>query len=463
MESEHDGITQEELPDFVEQAATQTAEPAGDPVSSEASSGGSGGGESSGGSGGGGLEQVPWSQLWHVPALLLGLGVFALGLYLVVPSYAPPDYHGMLDDVDALIGAESATELETAREKMKVVNAGFEAYPPGDEVRGRFWQYAADLNYLDMSIKQGVPVGTENSIKNRDRVLEYYDDAERFGRKLDNRSRRWKALTLVALERPIDALRLVDQLDPLRPEHRYTIIRELIEREAQGPDPASSTLEAMLRRFQKEVARETDKGRRLEQRVWAVSFRAQRYLDVGDPQQAIDYLNVETQRLRSAGRFDVPELLVLLAEGHRRAGSFEESKRLFFQAQRMVAAGHGLNAPIVIGLADIELAHGGEGYFDRAHALYRQAEKQYPASDLVVDAMIGQANIETQQGRHGDAVKHYREAVRRLVNRAESWDARRDEIIEQVATHVERARDQDRFDDALDLLAVAVPLYGCVV
>ncbi len=449
MAEEHDGITQEELPEFVEQVSDSPASSGGEAATS--------------GGGGGGLEAVSWSQLWQVPSLLAGIGVFALGLYLIVPRHAPPDYHSVLDEADALIRTESAPELERAVERLDTVQADFEVYPPDNTVRGRYWQYSGDANYLDLMLSHDRPASTEVTEKNRRRILEYYDKAVSFGRELDDRALRWKALTFVALGEPDEALRLVDALDPLRPEHRYAIVRDLIEREAARAEPDPGTLERLLDRFRREIAREQDSEERLDQRVWAVGFKADQYLDVNDPQRAIDYLNVETQRLRSEGRFDVPELLVRLAEAHRRAGSFEESKRLFLQAQRMVPAGHELGAPIVIGLADIELAHGGEGYLERAQALYRQAEKQYPASDLVIDALIGQANIETQIGQHGDAVNHYREGVKRLVEQAPVWDERRAEVIDQVATHVERAREQDRFADALDLLAVATPLHGEVL
>ncbi len=405
------------------------------------------------------LDEIAWTQLWQVPALLLGLGVFALGLFFIAPRHAPPPYGDVLDEVDALIRTESAEELEQAREKLDVVQGGFESYPPEDAVRGRYWQYAGDLNYLDLKQSYETPVRTENTDKNRQRILEYYGKAEDFGRTLDDRSLRWSALTLVELGRPDEALAYIDRLDPLKPKHRYGIVRDLIEREIADPAPDPAAIETLLAKFHEELARETDAQARLDEREWAVAFKARQYLDVEDPRRAIDFLNVETQRLRAAGRDDVPELLALLAEAHRRDGTHEEARRLFLQAQRMVPSGHPLNAMILIGLGDIEMSNGGEGYFDRAHALYEQVERGYPASDLVIDAMIGQANIESQLDRHGEAVDHYREAVLRLLEQTEPWDDRRTEVIEQVAAHVERAREQDRFADALDLLTVSAPLY----
>ena len=38
------------------------------------------------------IDSVSWAQLWQIPALLLGLGVFALGLFLIYPSHDPPAY-----------------------------------------------------------------------------------------------------------------------------------------------------------------------------------------------------------------------------------------------------------------------------------------------------------------------------------------------------------------------------------
>ncbi len=410
------------------------------------------------------IDRVSWAQLWQVPALLLGLGIFALGLYLIYPNHAPPDYARALDDADALIRTESAEALADVREKLDVVQGDFELFPPeSDAIRGRFWQYAGDLNYLDLRLNQQAVVNTPNTVKNREQVLEYYDRAQTYGHELDARSRRWRAMTLLDLDRPEEALAMVDGLDPLQPKHRYGIVRQLIEREAEEADPDFKTLETLLQRFERELARETDDKARLDERVWAVALKARRYLDAGDPSAAIDHLNLETQRLRASGRTDVPQLIVMLAEAHRRDEHYEESRRLFLQAQRMLPAGDLFNASILLGLAEIERVAGGDGYAERSYELYRQVERGFPGSDLVIDALIGQADVENQTGRHGESIDRYRQAVARLRADTPAWDARRTAVIEQVAAHVERAREQDRFADALDLLSVAAPLYGSML
>ncbi|MEM8781693.1 MAG: tetratricopeptide repeat protein [Planctomycetota bacterium] len=407
------------------------------------------------------IDGVSWTQLWQVPALLLGLGIFTLGLYLIYPSHRPPEYDRMLDDADALIRTESPEALATVREKLDTIQAEFPVYPPEtDAIRGRFWQYAGDLNYLDLRLNQEAVVNTENTVKNRERVLDYYDRARTFGHELDARSRRWRAMTLLDLDRPDEALAMVDDLDPLRPDHRYGIVRQLIERQASEPDPDFATLETLLQRFDRELARESDDQARLDQRVWAVALKARRYLDAGDPEAAIDHLNLETQRLRASGRSDVPELITLLADAHRLDESHEEARRLFLQAQRMLPNGDALNAAVLLGLAEIERVAGGDGYAERAHELYRQVERGHPGSELVIDALIGQADLENQTGRHGESIDHYRQAVARLRVDTPAWDPRRTAVIEQVAAHVDRAREQSRFADALDLLSVAAPLYG---
>ncbi|MEM1097810.1 MAG: tetratricopeptide repeat protein [Planctomycetota bacterium] len=410
------------------------------------------------------IDTVSWAQLWQIPALLLGLGVFALGLFLVYPSHDPPAYADKLDELDALIRTESPEVLEDVRAGLDTVQAEFPVYPPeSDGIRGRFWQYAGDLNYLDLRLNQQAVVNTANTVKNREKVLEYYDRAETFGHELDARSRRWRAMTLLNLNRPEQALAMVDELDPLLPKHRYGIVRQLIEREAEEADPDFVTLETLLERFEQELAREPDDTVRLDQRVWAVALKARRYLDARDPVAAIDHLNLETQRLRASGRTDVPELITLLAEAHRLDESYDESRRLYLQAQRMLPAGDGLNAMILLGLAEIERVAGGDGYAERAHELYRQIERAHPGSGLVIDALIGQADLENQTSRHSASIDHYREAVARLRVDTPAWDPRRTAVIEQVAAHVERAREQNRFPDALDLLSVAAPLYGSML
>ncbi len=413
----------------------------------------------------GAVDQAGWAQLWQVPALLMGLGLFALGVWLVYPTSEVPDFEGVLRDADALVRAESAESLTQAQDKLELVRAGLELHPPADpkelqDVRGRYWQYSGDVAYLQQSQAQLVPVDTKTRRKNLQLVLDHYDKAQSAGRELDGRSMRYKAFSLVSLDREKDALVVVDQLDPRQPEQRYGIVRDLIERRLDEGASDPIALEPLLTRFDRELRNETRDPQRLEQQRWAVALRARGYLEVGDPKAAITYLSKEMQRLRSAGLRDASELMVLLAQAHQIDKEFEDAVRQFRLAQSALSPGDPLNAEVLLGLGQIELASGGDGYLDRAYAPLDQVVQQYPTSKPVADALKGLGYIEAMRDAYPAALDYFRRSVQRWIDQSPDADRRRQPLVDTVLTQVDRAIEQARYDEALDLLAVLRPFFG---
>ena len=46
-----------------------------------------------------------WSQIWHLPALLLGVGVFVFGIYLALPEPEKDQFAEVLDEVGLYLKA----------------------------------------------------------------------------------------------------------------------------------------------------------------------------------------------------------------------------------------------------------------------------------------------------------------------------------------------------------------------
>ena len=421
-------------------------------------------------------DAISWGTVWHIPALVMGLLLFGLGLYLVAPTDERPNYVAALGDVDAMIRAESEEMVQRAAETLAEVETAFAAYPPDNEIRALTEQYRGDLRYLGQTLQNPLGLDTEIGRENLDAALGHYEAARGLGRTLDPRSTRWTALALVQMGRDAEALDVLDRMADPSPKARTTILKQLIERQlerrsgtsraaAAGDetfDPAAGAkTRLLLDRFEQENRREPDAARRTENLAWVTGLEAQFYLDLGDGGRAVDLLNQRIQRLRAAGDEDRPKLVVQLAEAYRLLGDREEATRLFRAAQRRLSPASDLNARVLVGLAEIERMVGGPEAGERAYALFDQAVTQHPTSSLLPDALTGKAEIEAERGEHVAAVANIREVVERLTGEgATARDRRRVNLLDRVAARVDRAVEDDRFDDALDLLSVTEPMHG---
>ncbi len=398
-------------------------------------------------------KTTSWTSVWQLPVLMVGMVLLGVGLYLAAPRYVPPDFHGMLDTVDQYLEADNPEE---ARVRMDTLRED-QIEEQDDEIRGRYYQYLGDHDWLVYRDLYPVPVDTPESAKQLKKVIEAYETADDLGRTLDGHSMRRWAEALVLQQREDDALDIVDRMDAKDASMRYGIIRELIEKHRSDGDPKAFA--RMLDRFERTLRDERNKNELLKQRQWVAKLRAQHYLDVQDPQRAIDYINREMQRLRAAGAKDAPELLVLLGRAYQDIADFENARRLYAVSQQMIDDSDPLNGQILVGMAQIELAVGGEGFEDRAHTLFTRAAKEHPMGEGYLDALVGRSHVEAMMGRVTDAVDHFRIAIAQMLEVTPAWDPRRREVTEKIASHVDRSLDLEQHDDALDYLTLLLPMY----
>ena len=424
---------------------------------------------------------VSWSQLWQVPALLLGLGLFAVGLYAVRPAPSVVDLDAVFDDVDRLIVAGGVEEVEEAGEQLGRAFDAFEEVGATDEQRGRYWQYAGDRVYLEQA-RTGRP-GTDAGATNHALVLSHYKEAEGLGRELDGRSQRWRALTLVDLGRTEDALAAVAAMGPDAARERLSVLKEMIRRrqDAAGSlaeEADDPVLAGLLERYRELVATLRDPARRLDERRWLTATRARRMLAAGAYSRAVDFLSREVMQLRSAAGADPaagtdPELTLLLADAHRGLGDAALAGRLYRQAQRGFSAADPLAGDALLGLAAVaegeaEAARedpdaapdAGAEALDRAAGLYAQVIAGFPGDRRALDARLGAARVATFRDPPAEVLAAWRSAVSAVTAETAATDARRDRAAAELSAATDLALDEERYDDALDLLDATAPLFG---
>jgi len=420
-----------------------------------------------------------WSQLWQLPVLGVGLLMLGLGVYLAKPNIVPVQYGERLDAVEEVLRSEDAAGARDGLNELAELGIDEQ----DRETRARYRQYLGDHDVLEYERIYPVPVETPASTAALQDIDGHYATARDLGRTLDDDARvRW-AQTLVLLGRDDDALAVIDGMGRGGVAARYKTLRGLIDRHRarlggavarelsrvgsrdDGRDAdarASASAAALARltdRFEDALRVDPDDARRHRQQQWLVDVRARAMLDAHDPHRAIDYLNRETQRLRAGGAEDDPRLAVRLAAAYRAAGDYENAQRLFAASQQAVDDGDPLNAEILLGQAELELALGGEGYDARALALFARAADGFPLGDVYIDALLGRAHAEAMQRMVPEAVEHFGAAISQLVDTTPVWDARRKLAADRVSGHVDLSIDLEAYEDALDYLELLRPLF----
>ena len=422
----------------------------------------------------GGSAPPPWSQVWQLPALLLGLGLLVLGVWLSLPNRTPPDYAGVLNEAAAYLTARNGDD---ARRRLEGLGAIIGDAP--DPQRARFEQYRGDLTALELE-QMPLDPATRPGRQKREAMLTRYEAAEALGGKEHELpvavQTRW-AQALVELGREPEALARVDHLPADPVARRLGVLRSLIERRLAQPqavaNPQGGAKDAritpLIQRYEEELGRERDGGRQRAGRAWVAWVEGRLRLDAGDVEGAVDLLLRRTARLLAEGLenpdhaddpADIAPLHLLLAQGYARMGRPEESERYYLLAQAGLPDQDPRQAQVLVGLARVALAgRGDERSLEAAHAMFAQAARDYPTSDAALDALIGQADVEAQWRQMDQARERFRLAEEMLQHRPAD-DPRRQELIDVMRAHLHRCSEDGAYDEALDVLGQLMPMYG---
>ncbi|MEX2386396.1 MAG: hypothetical protein WD534_00850, partial [Phycisphaeraceae bacterium] len=408
-----------------------------------------------------------WSQVWQLPLLLLGAGLFVLGVWLVIPDSEPFDYDAELDIAGSYLVANNleAAEAQLRRVEEHLLDAG-----APDQARARFHHYWGDLRYLDLHERYERPADTPAWRQANEAIVHAYTQAEELGRQLDGDALRRHAMTLVALGREREALALVDRIDPAQARQRYLIVRELIERHRQSArEPEPDYIAPLMNRFEDELRHESDADRKRAQHIWISRVRAEVRLDVGDADGAVDYLIRRITRLDSEPdrTAELAPLRVLLAQAYQALPQLDQARQYYRLAQQQLESHDPLHAEVLVGLGQITMQDSqtrdpqdaGQMHIEQAHELFSAAVKQYPTAPAFIDALIGQADCEAHMGSYKEAVEHFRLAVDQLRATTPSWDPRRSQIVRTVRSHIDRLTEQQQYEQSLDFLTLLVPLH----
>jgi tetratricopeptide (TPR) repeat protein len=397
-----------------------------------------------------------WAQAWQVPALLVGLGLFILGVYVAMPEKKQDDFPGALGAVAQYLAAE---DVDTAQQKLKAIEPHIERALPLD--RARYEELWGDLVFTQQQMTRTEDAG------NQEKMLRYYRAAAEV-RALDDSRLQRMAEALVSLGREEEALGVLDKLRGSAGERRHPVFRRLVEKQLAQPKQDPTKTDTLLNRYLDEVAAEPDKAKRRAAEIWAYTAKMRLQYDAGNYPGVIDAIERRKITLMDkGGDKDLGPFDVLRAKSYLQTGNYKVAKTAFEEALKRLPQGDPLTADALVGLGQIELAQTDD--IRAAWQRFKEAQESYrPASfDLsqppYFDATIGRADCEARMGKHTEALEQLASAVKAVLESKRPDQGQRSRLIAVALSHHVASTDLEQYETALAYLSALTPLHGDTV
>ena len=388
-----------------------------------------------------------WSQIWQLPALLLGLAVFVFGVYMALPAPEEDQFADVLNEVALYLKARNLDDAQTVLQKTLEPHIAIST-TLDQATYNLLW---GDLIYLQQEANKW------DKPENHRRVLKYYQKAEDLGLSLTPLHLQRLAETLVALNRDTEAMDVIARLQDAPAYRRYHVIKRIVERR-RDTGAGAHDLAPLLARFDEELRDETNKDERRTNEMWSVGMQARGLLEVGEPEKAIEYLQRQMiVFMAEGGDGDLAPLRVLLAKAFQRLGEYGEAQRWYRLAQQKLERSDELNADALVGLAQIELAMTDD--VRAALENFAVAESEYPTSPAYLEALLGRADCEARLGSHPEAIEHFGQAVDLVTENFPRSQEKKDLVIDPIHSHFQLNTELDNYDLALDYLTLLKPFY----
>lgn len=392
-----------------------------------------------------------WSQIWQLPALLLGVLLLSVWVYTTLTGSAKPlRFQDNLNTTQQYLEAGKFDEAKAELDKM----AQYIDRAAQLDV-ARMHQLTGDLMYLSQRAK-GSSLEADHKT-----VDEAYGKATELGLVFDPQHTKWWASTLVSLGKDTEALEKVDSLPADPASERYGLIRELVlaRRKRIGVDPSS--VMPLLDRFVSEVRdNEHDRVKRRAEDIWAIDQQAQLMLDVGNANGVIDLLHLRLMKLTAdGGDKDLGPLMLRMAQAYQRTANYEQASHFYQQSRRRLLLDDALNAEVLVGLAQIDQVETGD--FRQALEKFSEAEMRFTpeSTPAYFDAIVGRAYSEAHLGAHGESIEHFGRAVEFFLNLPHRSADKEDQLVSAIRAHFELSRDREDDKLSLDYLSLLPPLY----
>ncbi len=335
------------------------------------------------------------TQLWQLPALLLGVMLFGVGLYLARPADHGEQWAQVLDQVQAMITAGRYDQAVTSLDNLAA------QLPTAPEpLQQRFHLLVGDAIYLGQKSKGW------SRPDNHESVIKAYETARELGAELDTPRRQRIALSLAATGQTKRALELLAELGEAGAGDRQEILKGLIlaamRRGDAGHKEASELIDRLLAEPRVTPANQ----------VWAVARQAEMSMAQGQVDSVVDMLLRRITRLQDEPGAPLAELMVMLGRAYLADGDPKYAEQWFMQARQQLDEGDPLNAAALVGMGRIRFAEDNPA---EAVEFFSDAADRFSTTDWFPEALLGRADSAARLGDLDKAVADYAELVK-LVN-----------------------------------------------
>ena len=398
-----------------------------------------------------------WSNLWQIPALILGAALIGYGLYQASGKAAVIDIPAELAKVEELIASGEYKSAATAiREKIDPAIKHAAA-----QEQSRYHANVADLVYLSQQA-EGL-----SELQNYQQVVDHFASAVKHGADIHPRQvERWLESLLALGELAAVRERLAD-LDSIESDRlsgddalelraiRNRIFRRWVEAGLRSDDASFEELSELLAEYRR------DQALPLEDELWAVARQAQLRLESGMSQQAVDFLLVEMRRLeaRSSSEAPIPvgELYGLLGRGYFELGDYDRAQTLLEQALAMF---HAPVPPMGDALVLLGQIAATRGQPDLALEKYQIVVRDFPATASYLPGLLGLAEMHSVLGEHETSFEQFRRVQHELAHAAYRREVTPGRIAESLCDRHDAALAMGKLDTALEYALIAEQFFG---
>jgi tetratricopeptide (TPR) repeat protein len=380
-------------------------------------------------------------QVWQLPVLLLSVGLFAAGLYLIKPEHQTIDHLGpaLQEALEAIGKGEHESAL------VKLNEAIIHLETADAQRKALFHALVGDALSLGQRSK-----GWSQPINHRN-VIEAYEKAEAMGLEGGlSEARRTRLADSYAESGQLDkALALLSSAGETGAAARQALLRRL----AQGAVDRREMKTASDRLA--ELLKEPNLTRANE--VWAVARQAE-LLGLQDKHdQAIDLLLRRVARLQGDKEAPLAEIMVQLARAYQALSQPAQAERWLVEARAKLDASDELNAEVLLRLGQIRFA---EEKTAEALELFTQVTERFVSSPSYLPALIGKGECEARQGAAEASLAAFERSVELLTIRPQPNDELSRHVIAALNTQHDLLTTQGDWGKAMKYLALQQPLHA---
>jgi tetratricopeptide (TPR) repeat protein len=369
-------------------------------------------------------------QVWQLPALVLGVILFGVGLYMARPAKTD---HGeqwakVLDEVQALITAGRFDTAVTGLDKL-----GEQVHEAPPAMQRQFQLLVGDALFLGQRSK-----GWSRPV-NHEAIIKAYEKGQADGHGLDEPRKLRLAQTLAAMGKLEEAMAMLGDLGETGAAQRQEILKGLITTAMQRDPVKAAEVTQLINRLLDEPKLS------LANEVWAVARQAELSLAGGKSASVIDMLLRRLSRLQDTPGAPVAELMVMLGRAYLSDGDSRHAERWFMQAQEKLDDGDPLNAAALVGMGRIRFAEDNPA---DAVSLFSDAAARFNTTDWYPEALLGRADASARLGELDKAVNDYAELTQ-LVRTSVAAAPLRTRLSQSLSTQYDLRFGQGDYDAAL--------------